>query len=317
MGLELDTRRLKIGTGTTRWNDLPYSVKQTDNLLLDGNTISSSDSDGDIMLSPNGLGKLIVYSDLLVEGDVYSQSNKKLATEEYVISTKQALEVKDSVRVATSSAIILAGIQVIDGIQLSEGDRILVKNQIIMSENGIYSVSAGMWSRSSDANSNAKVTPGIFVFVEEGESNANSGWVLSSDSPITLGQTDIAFSQFSGAGQIVAGDGLTKAGNRIDALGTPGRIKVDPDSIDISPDYEGQTSISVLGIVTTGTWRGQVVEVDRGGTGISEFDPGDILYAGENNTLLRLASGVGRSFLKMNAEGSAPEWSNIIDGGTP
>ena len=317
MGLELDTRRIKIGTGQTRWNALPYSLKQTDNLLLDGTAISSVDSNGDIELAPDGSGKVVVYSDLSVDGDIYSQGDKKVATEEYVNSVKQALDVKDSVRVATSTAIVLAGTQIIDGVQLSAGDRVLVRNQGLVSENGIYSVSAGMWSRSEDANSSLKVTPGLFVFVEEGDSNANSGWVLSSDVPIVLGQTNIIFAQFSGAGQITAGAGLTKAGNEIDAVGTTDRILVGADSIDISPEYEGQTSISVLGVVSTGTWRGTAVEASSGGTGISEFSLGDILYAGENNILLRLSAGGGRSFLKMNAGGTAPEWANVIDGGTP
>jgi hypothetical protein len=284
---------------------------------LDGNAISSVDSNGDIELAPNGSGKVVVYSDLSVDGDIYSQGDKRLATEEYVNSVKQALDVKDSVRVATSSAIILAGTQTIDGVQLSEGNRILVKNQIAMSENGIYSVSAGVWLRSDDANSNLKMTPGVFVFVEEGESNANSGWVLSSDVQIDLGETELIFSQFSGAGQIYAGAGLIKTGNQIDAVGTLGRILVETDNIDISPDYEGQTSISVLGVVSTGTWRGEAIEVSHGGTGLSAFSPGDVLYAGENNILLRLPAGGGRSFLKMNAGGTAPEWSNVIDGGTP
>jgi hypothetical protein len=317
LGLEMDTRRIKIGTGATQWNDLPYSLKQTDNLLLDGNTISSVDSNGDIELAPDGSGKVVVYSDLFVDGEIYSQGDKRVATEEYVNSVKQVLDVKDSVRAATLSAIMLAGIQTVDGVQLSAGDRVLVKNQNSVSENGIYSVSSGMWSRSEDANSNLKVTPGLFVFVEEGDSNANSGWVLSSEVPIALGQTAIIFSQFSGAGQITAGAGLTKNGNQIDAVGTAGRILVESDSIDISPDYEGQTSISVLGVVSVGTWRGTAVEASHGGTGISEFSPGDILYAGENNILLRLSAGNGRSFLKMNADGTAPEWSNVIDGGTP
>jgi hypothetical protein len=316
MGLELDTRRIKIGTGNTRWNDLPYSLKQTDNLLLDGNTISSVDSDGNIEFVTNGSGNVVVYSDLFVDGDIYSQGDK-VATEDYVNSVKQALDVKDSARVATSTAIILAGLQTIDGVQLSEGDRVLVKNQSSAAENGIYSASSGIWARSADANSNLKVTPGVFVFVEEGESNANSGWVLSSDISILLGETDIIFAQFSGAGQVVAGAGLTKIGNQIDVVGTPERILVGADSIDISPDYEGQTSISVLGVVTIGTWEGETIKVEHGGTGLSEFSPGDILYAGENNVLLRLSAGTGRSFLKMNAAGTAPEWSNVIDGGTP
>lgn len=315
LGLELDTRKIKIGNGSVRWNSLPYSVKQVDNILFDGNSISATE--GDLELRPSVEGHVFVYSDLFAEGDVYSQTSKKLATEEYVNSVKQALDVKDSVRVASTMSLVLAGLQTVDGIELSEGDRILVKNQNSMKENGIYSVSQGMWHRSDDADSNSEVTPGLFVFVDEGETNANSGWVLTSDLPISLGTSDIEFAQFSGAGQVVAGDGLVKSGNQINAVGTTDRILVGENSIDISPDYEGQVSITVLGVISAGSWRGETVEVSYGGTGFSEFALGDILYASGNEELSRLAAGSSHSFLKINSEGTAPEWSSVIDGGTP
>jgi len=75
MGLELDTRRIKIGTGVTRWNDLPYSLKQIDNILLNGNSIASSNTDGNIELVPNGAGKVAVQSDLFIVGAVTMTQN--------------------------------------------------------------------------------------------------------------------------------------------------------------------------------------------------------------------------------------------------
>lgn len=83
-GLEEDTKKIKVGDGVTLWRDLPYLIKQVDNILFDGNTISSTDLNGDIELSPNGSGVVSVAGDIFVEGDAYAQSDKKLATEEYV-----------------------------------------------------------------------------------------------------------------------------------------------------------------------------------------------------------------------------------------
>ena len=109
----------------------------------------------------------------------------------------------------------------------------------------------------------------MFTFVAEGTVNADSGWVLSTNDTITLNTTDLTFVQFSGAGQITAGNGLTKTGNTIDAVGTVDRITVNADNIDIANTYVGQTSITTLGTIATGTWEATDVAVAHGGTGAS------------------------------------------------
>lgn len=172
------------------------------------------------------------------------------ATKGYVDSMKSGLDIKDSVRVATTANITLSGTQTIDGIAVVANDRVLVKNQTTGADNGIYICSAVSWSRSTDADSNTEVTPGMFVFVEEGSTNADSGWVLTNDGSITLGSTALSFTQFSGAGQITAGNGLTKTGNTLD-IGTASatRIVVNADSIDLAS-----------GVATPGTYRSVTVD---------------------------------------------------------
>ena len=192
------------------------------------------------------------------------------ATKSYVDAFAVGLDPKPSVRVATTASITLSSTQTIDGVSLSVGNRVLVKDQSTASENGIYVVSASAWSRSSDANTDAEVTAGLFTFVEEGTAHANSGWVLATDNPITVGTTDLSFVQFSGAGQIEAGDGLTKTGNRLDVVGTAGRVSVSANAVDIATGYVGQTTITTLGTVTTGTWNGTPVAVAYGGTGATD-----------------------------------------------
>jgi hypothetical protein len=68
---------------------------------------------------------------------------------------------------------------------------------------------------------------------------------------------------------IVAGAGLSKDGDILNVVGTPGRILVGADNVDIDPAYAGQTSITTLGIVTAGTWRGDTIDGAHGGTGVS------------------------------------------------
>lgn len=139
------------------------------------------------------------------------------ATKNYVDLAVQGLKVKDAARAATTGNITLSGTQTIDGVALSAGDRVLVKNQTTQSENGIYVVASGSWTRTVDAD-NASEIKGAFTFVQEGTTLADTGWVVSTDGPITLGTTPITWIQFSSAGQVVAGNGLTKSGNTISIL---------------------------------------------------------------------------------------------------
>lgn len=191
------------------------------------------------------------------------------ATKAYVDAARLGMDFKESVRAATTANITLSGTQTIDGVSVIAGDRVLVKDQSTGSQNGIYVVDASTWSRATDADTSADVTPGMFVFVEEGTANADTGWVLSTNGSITLGTTSLAFVQFSGAGQITAGNGLTKTGSSIDVVGTADRITANADSIDIASTYAGQTSITTLGTIGTGTWQGTAVAVAYGGTGAS------------------------------------------------
>jgi phage-related tail fiber protein len=171
------------------------------------------------------------------------------ATKNYVDMTVQGLDPKQSVRAATTANIAtLSGTMTIDGIALVAGDRVLVKDQTTASQNGIYVVAAGAWSRSLDADTWAEL-PGAYVFAEAGTTNADMGYVCTVEAGGTLGTTSITFQQFSGAGQISAGLGLTKNGNSID-IGTASsaRIVVNADNIDLAT------------IGTAGTYRSVTVD---------------------------------------------------------
>lgn len=183
------------------------------------------------------------------------------ATKAYVDATRQGLTVKDSVRVATTASITLSGTQTIDGVAVVAGNRVLVKNQGTASQNGVYVVAAGAWTRATDFDANADVAAGAFTFVQEGTDNSDSGWVLTTDGTITVGSTNLSFVQFSGAGQITAGTGMTKTGNTLNVIGTADRITANADSIDIASTYVGQATITTLGTVTAGTWQAtQIVD---------------------------------------------------------
>ena len=183
------------------------------------------------------------------------------ATKNYVDMTVQGLDPKASVKAATVANIAsLSGTMTIDGVALVAGDRVLVKDQTTASQNGIYVVAAGAWTRASDANTWNNLIS-AYVFAEQGTVNAEMGFICTIDTGGTLGTTAIIFQQFSGAGQVLAGAGLTKSGNTIDInTANSGRIVVNADNIDLA-----------MSGVVAGTYT--KVQVDAYGRAIGGSNP--------------------------------------------
>lgn len=141
-------------------------------------------------------------------------SNQDAATKAYVDSVAQGLNVKAACLTASTVDLpVLSGLLTIDGITLSPGDRVLVKNQTAQQDNGIYIAASGGWSRSPDANTWDELRS-AFTFIEQGATQADTGWVCTINAGGTLGTTPITWAQFSGAGTYTAGTGLTLSGNQ-------------------------------------------------------------------------------------------------------
>ena len=125
----------------------------------------------------------------------------------------------------------------IDGQTMVADERALVKDQSTAAQNGIYTVStvgdgSTNWvlTRATDFDTPTEITSGSFTFVETGSSYADSGWVMTTDGTVTVGTTSLAWSQFSGAGQITAGDGMTKSGNTLN-VGAGSNLLVSADAV--------------------------------------------------------------------------------------
>jgi hypothetical protein len=142
-----------------------------------------------------------------------------IANKSYVDSVAQGLDSKASCIAATTANITLSGTQTIDGIALIAGDRCLVKNQTLSQDNGIYIVSAGAWTRSTDMDVWAEV-PNSFTFIETGSTQADTGWVTTANQAGTIGVTAMPWTQFSGAGTYTAGTGLTLTGTQFSITNT-------------------------------------------------------------------------------------------------
>jgi phage-related tail fiber protein len=123
-------------------------------------------------------------------------------------------------------------------------------------------VATGAWTRAGDADTSAEVSSGMFTFVSEGTTNADSGWVLATNDPITLGTTGLSFTQFSGAGTVVAGAGLTKTGSTLDVVAADGSLTVNADSITVGNVPIGKGGTGATTAVGARTALGAVGKYD-------------------------------------------------------
>jgi len=205
-------------------------------------TIQSTGTNQNIILDPNGTGsidasnaKIIQLATPTADGDAANKS--------YVDSVAEGLDIKGSCVAATTGALPAVtydngtsgvgatltadangALAAIDGVTLVADERVLVQNQAAALQNGIYVVTTVgdgsnpfVLTRATDFDqgSPSGEIPGGFTFIEEGSTNADAGFVCTTNAPVTMGTTEINFTQFSGAGGITAGDGLTKTGDTL------------------------------------------------------------------------------------------------------
>ena len=326
---ELVNSTITLGSSTLTLGSTTTSVAgitelAVDNLNFNGNEITSTNSNGNISLNPNGTG-VISVNDSKITGVATPEASTDAANKAYVDSVAEGLHVHPSVKAATTNtlAVITGGsvtynngtdgvgatitlgtaLAELDGYTLQNTNRILVKDQANAAHNGIYTWATGgtVLTRATDFDTSVEMAGGDFVFVDNGTQYGNSGWVCADDI-VTVGSDNVNWTQFSGAGTYIGGDGLTLNGGTFsvnvaasggieissDALqlksgvagdgltyssgviavgGTTDRISVTADAIDISSTYAGQSTIVTVGTIGTGTWNGNAIPVAYGGTG--------------------------------------------------
>ena len=213
-----------------------------------GVTIKATGTNQNVNLQPTGTG-VVDVNGAIVANVATPTADSDAATKQYVDQIAQGLDPKASAQFATVAALpaytynngtsgvgatITAnanGALSIDGGTPTAGARVLVKNESGANQpyNGIYIVTnAGSGSAAFvltratdfDQGSPSGEIPGGFVFVEEGSINADTGWVCTTNSPVTVGTTNITFTQFSGAGTYSAGTGLTLNGTQFSITNT-------------------------------------------------------------------------------------------------
>jgi hypothetical protein len=200
-----------ISGSTNTLTNIPNSALTNSSLTIGTTSISL----GGTSLTLGGLTSVTVTQD--------PTSALQLATKQYVDTVAQGLNVKAAVAWGTTANITLSGLATQAGGEwtatLTAGDRILVKNQSTSANNGIYLANASTWTRAPDADTWNELVS-AFVFVQQGATLGDTGWVCTVDPGGTLGVTAVTWVQFSGAGTYTAGTGLTLTGTQFSITNT-------------------------------------------------------------------------------------------------
>lgn len=194
-------------------------------------------------------------------------------TKAYVDSISAGIVPRSAVVVATTANITLSGTQTIDGQAVIAGNRVLVKNQTLPKENGIYDCAAGAWARSADSNTAGELLFGYYYFVSSGTTQGSTSWFIQT-APTVLNTDPVVFAQFSASQNYSAGIGLGLAGN-VFSLTTP-------------------------------------VAASLGGTGLSSYVVGDLLYANSGTTFAKLPAVATGAVLVSNGVGQPPSWGTDV-----
>ena len=343
-----------VALGSTITSLAGLTEVQVDNININGNSVTATDVNGSVVLVPNGTGVVDVtdsrVTGVAAPVNATDAANKAYVDNAVTgLTFKDAVNLLSATNVALTGS---SGTLIIDGhaqlVAADTGYRILLKGQTTDTENGIYVYSDNgttySLTRSTDADTYQELQ-GSAVFVLEGVTYAQTGWTETNYTLTSFaGQTWV---QFSGSGAYAAGNGLTLTGTTFDvgagdgisvtanavslansvagngltfasgvinAVGTSNRISVSANAIDIASTYVGQSSITTLGTISTGTWSADTIATTKGGTGLTTYTTGDILYASASNTLAKLTIGTNGKVLQVNGSG-VPVWADI-DGGT-
>jgi hypothetical protein len=313
-----------ISGATNTLSDIPNAALTNSSLTIGTTPISL----GNTSLTLAGLTSVTVTQNPAAALD--------LATKQYVDAVAEGLHVHASCAAATPNTLasltggtvtynngtagvgatltLSVALTILDGYTLQNGDRVLVKNEAAQANNGIYTWATGgtVLTRATDFDTAIEIASGDFTFISNGTLYGDTGWVQI-EPVTTIGTDPIVWQQFSGAGTYTAGTGLTLTGSQFsitntsvtaDSYGSASSVATFTVNAQGQLTAAASTAIAIAASqVTSGT-----LAVAQGGTNISSYSGGDLLYASATTTLSKL--GIGASSQILTSSGSVPQWTN-------
>tara|TARA_B100001057_G_scaffold317336_2_gene317526 strand:- start:7057 stop:10566 length:3510 start_codon:yes stop_codon:yes gene_type:complete len=302
-------------------------------------TITATGTDDSVTLVPTGAGTIVASSKRITSLATPTGANDA-ANKSYVDGVASGLDIKASCVAATTAALAAVTysngasgvgatltadangvLAAIDGVTMVAGERLLVKNQAAQLQNGIYTVTsvgavgaAFVLTRATDFDAAAEI-PGGFTFIEEGTTNADNGFVCTTDATgLTVGTTAIVFEQFSGAGQITAGDGLAKTGDILSVNVDDVTTAISSDAVIVKTSANLTTpNIGVANgdsFTATGTVQGATIT-----DGTATITSGAIASVTTLTTSGNVTTGAG-NVIAGNVTGAIGDFSGAVSGST-
>ena len=300
--------RLMIGTESPDANVVVFAGGVDPNntaLTISGNNQSATFANSVTVTNTLGANNITVTNFAYAAGNLANAANSTvLVTQAYVDNAVSAgLDIHTAVDLATvavlsgtptynqpggagngvGATLTAAGVGFldVDGQNADAGFRILVQSQANAVQNGVYTVTtegdastAYILTRATDSDTSATLTQGSYYFVNAGDTLAYYAFVVNTVGTIVFGTTNITFGEFS-------------------------RV----------PAYLGTSPINVSGQTISLT----TVPVSKGGTNLTTFVAGDVVYANTANTISALAIGSQYNSLVVSA-GGLPSWGNVALG---